>query len=162
MRTAPEREDISRAERFYQTLNQGRLPSALRRRWPGVGGQSKLLQLGLLGLLVAGFFFPSPQLAVAVGVGLIVQWSHTSWWSRRLRLLNTEARKQMLSDVTCVLYTGRNDELAAIELMLRMRQAELRAIVGRSGDTSNMILETAESVDLAPVAERIEAADKAE
>ena len=145
VRTAPEREDISRAERFYQALNQGRIPSALRRRWPGVGGQSKLLQLMLLGLLVAGFFFPSPQLAAAVGVGLIVQWSHTSWWSRRLRQLNTEARKQMLSDVTCVLYTGRNDELAAIELMLRMRQAELRAIVGRSGDTSNMILETAES-----------------
>ena len=32
----------------------------------------------------------------------------------------------MLSDVTCVLYTGRNDELAAIELMLRMRQAGAR------------------------------------
>ena len=145
VRTAPEREDISRAERFYRTLNQGRLPSALRHRWPGVGNQSKLLQLLILGLLVATFFFPSPLLAAAVGVSLLGQWMHTSWWSRRLRQLNTEARKQMLSDVTCVLYTGRNDELAGIELMLRMRQAELRAIVGRAGDTSNMILQTAES-----------------
>lgn len=33
----------------------------------------------------------------------------------------------------CVLYTEKNDELAAIELMLRMRKAELRGIVVAPG-----------------------------
>ena len=42
------------------------------------------------------------------------------------------------------LYTGRRDELAAIELALRMKKAELRAIVGRTGDTCNTILQAAE------------------
>ena len=145
VRTAPSREDIGRAERFYQRLNLGRLPSALRHRWPGVRAQSKLLQLTNLVLVLAGLFHPSLFLAAAAVTGLLLLWVHTSWWSQRLQRLDSMAREQMLSDVTRVLYTGRNDELAAIELLLRMRQAELRAIVGRAGDTSDTILQAAEA-----------------
>ena len=83
--------------------------------------------------------------SVAALGGLLLQWAHTSWWSRRLQRLASMAREHMISDVTRVLYTEKNDELAAIELMLRMRKAELRAIVGRSGDTSDAILQAAEA-----------------
>jgi len=145
VRTAPERDDIQRAERFYQTLNRGHLPRALRRNLPGISAQTKLLQLLTLTLLLAGLFVPSPLLAYSALGGLLLQWAHTSWWSRRLQRLASMAREQMISDVTRVLYTEKNDELAAIELMLRMRKAELRAIVGRSGDTSDAILQAAEA-----------------
>ncbi|MBP8065307.1 MAG: methyl-accepting chemotaxis protein, partial [Aeromonadaceae bacterium] len=145
VRTAPERDDIQRAERFYQTLNRGHLPRALRRNLPGISAQTKLLQLLTLILLLAGLFVPSPLLAYSALGGLLLQWAHTSWWSRRLQRLASMAREQMISDVTRVLYTEKNDELAAIELMLRMRKAELRAIVGRSGDTSDAILQAAEA-----------------
>ncbi|MGL5465135.1 MAG: methyl-accepting chemotaxis protein, partial [Aeromonas veronii] len=43
-----------------------------------------------------------------------------------------------------VLYTRRRDTLAAVELALRMKQAELKAVVGRSADTNQQILQAAE------------------
>ncbi|MFC3913641.1 PAS domain-containing methyl-accepting chemotaxis protein [Pseudaeromonas sharmana] len=145
VRTAPAREDIARAERFYQRLNAGKIPMALRRRLPGLLSQSRLLQLLMLALVSAGLILETPYPGYAAIAVLFVQWWHTSWWGRRLRSLDIQCREQMLTDVTRVLYTERNDELAGIELLLRMRMAELRAIVGRTGDTSEAILQSAEA-----------------
>ena len=43
-----------------------------------------------------------------------------------------------------VLYARRQDGLGALELLLRMMKAELRAVVGRSADTNQRILQAAE------------------
>ena len=144
VRTRPPREDIERAQQMYDQINQGTLPLALRRRLPGILTQTRIVQLMLLALMAGSLATGWASLGYgALGV-LLLQWLHTGWWGRRLRQLDALAREPMLSDVTRVLYTGRNDELASIELMLRMRKAELRAIVGRGADTSDAILQSAE------------------
>lgn len=144
VRTAPAREDVLRAERFYQRLNSHKVPLALRKNLPGILTQSRLLQTLLLGSVSASLLLDSSLAGyLAIGV-LLLQWLHTGWWGKRLKRLDSSCREQMLTDVTRVLYTERNDELAGIELLLRMRKAELRAIVGRTGDTSDAILQSAE------------------
>ena len=95
--------------------------------------------------LAIGALTSSPAWLATTALLLGTQLSHSLWWGKRLRNLASIARENLLTDVTQVLYTGSRDELAAIEMALRMKKAELRAIVGRTGDTSNTILQAAEA-----------------
>ncbi|MCO4205952.1 methyl-accepting chemotaxis protein [Aeromonas taiwanensis] len=63
---------------------------------------------------------------------------------RRLARLLAQAGEELGTPLCQVLYARRQDSLGALELLLRMKKAELRAVVGRSADTNQQILQAAE------------------
>ncbi|GAA4498267.1 PAS domain-containing methyl-accepting chemotaxis protein [Pseudaeromonas paramecii] len=145
VRSRPSRDEVAQAERLYQGIQQGKLPRALR--WPAlrVGWLNQIM--GLSAMLLTGLALWLPQqwpLLCGVLAILLLQLGFGAWWSRKLNRLALVAREGFDTELTQVIYTGRRDELAAIELALRMKQAELRAVVGRTGDTSELILQEAE------------------
>lgn len=145
VRTKPSREDIERAAGYYQQINSGKLPRALRLPTFNISLISLLLSFGTIIAIIANMMLSeiTPLSSVAIGL-VIIQSVFAIWWGRKLKTLANIAKENFNTDITQVLYTGRRDELAAIELALRMKKAELRAIVGRTGDTCNTILQAAE------------------
>ena len=75
---------------------------------------------------------------------LLAQMGHGWHLQRRLARLLAMAGEELGTPLCQVLYARRRDSLAALELLLRMRKAELRAVVGRSADTNQQILQAAE------------------
>lgn len=145
VRSAPTPEDVQRAEKYYQQINQGRLPFALRIPKFGIAAISQLFSCGMLAvfsyLTVQSDFTLLGSLGVTACLG---QLTYTRWWSQKLKAISDDATKQLKTDITKVLYTGRRDEIAGIEFALRLKQAELRAVVGRTNDTCSQILQQAE------------------
>ncbi len=145
VRSKPTRNDIERSQKYYQKLNQGILPQALRLPALNAALIAKLLSVSiiitiLINILINGFnVFSSVALILS-----LLQLTYSFWWGGKLQSMATIAKENCKTDITQVLYTGRRDEFAAIELALRMKKAELRAIVGRTGDTCNTILQAAE------------------
>ncbi|WP_409421164.1 PAS domain-containing methyl-accepting chemotaxis protein [Pseudaeromonas sp. ZJS20] len=145
VRSRPSREEVARAERLYRGIKAGKLPRALRLPALRVGWLNQTMGLGALLLTGLALWLPQqwPLLAGALVI-LLLQLGFGVWWSRKLNRLAQVAREGFDTELTQVIYTGRRDELAAIELALRMKKAELRAVVGRTGDTSELILQEAE------------------
>ena len=138
VRTKPSRADIERAAGYYQQINQGKLPRALRLPTFNISLISLLLSFGTIIAIIANMMLSEISSLSSVAIGLvIIQSVFAIWWGKKLKTLASIAKENFNTDITQVLYTGRRDELAAIELALRMKKAELRAIVGRTGDTCN-------------------------
>lgn len=146
VRTKPGREQIARAQRYYQQLQHNHLPLALR--LPRLSVTSVSIAISGLGflLLLAQMSLQGASLWTGITAGLLaVQGGLGVWLGQKLKTIAGLAKLEMESEITTVLYTGRRDELATIEFALRMKQAELRAVVGRTGDTCDTILHTAEN-----------------
>jgi aerotaxis receptor len=145
VRTKPSRDDIERAADYYKKINQGKLPRALRLPTFNISLISFSLSFMTIIAIIANMILSEITVISSIAIGLIIiQSIFTIWWGRKLKTLANIAKENFNTDITQVLYTGRRDELAAIELALRMKKAELRAVVGRTGDTSNTILQAAE------------------
>lgn len=145
VRTKPSREDIERAAGYYQQINQGKLPRALRLPAFNISLISILLSFGIIIAILVNMFLSEITYFAATAIILaVIQSLFAFWWGGKLKTLASIAKENFNTDITQVLYTGRRDELAAIELALKMKKAELRAIVGRAGDTCDTILQAAE------------------
>ncbi|OSM52526.1 chemotaxis protein, partial [Aeromonas salmonicida subsp. salmonicida] len=96
--------------------------------------------LALLAALATG----NPFWGAPGAAALLAQMIHGWRLQQRLNRLATTAGEEMGTPLCQVLYTKRRDTLAALELALRMKRAELKAVVGRSADTNQQILQAAE------------------
>lgn len=145
VRTKPSKADIERAAGYYRQINQGKMPRALRLPAFNISLISILLSFITIVAIITNIILSEISIFSSVAIALVViQALFAVWWGRKLKILANTAKENFNTDITQVLYTGRRDELAAIELALRMKKAELRAIVGRTGDTCNTILQAAE------------------
>ncbi|HHH44742.1 MAG TPA: PAS domain S-box protein [Gammaproteobacteria bacterium] len=150
VRTRPERSIVRRAERIYRQLKQGKMPLALR-----------LPEIGIRSRLAAGFAFavlpPLGALAASDAFGAVATWSisavsvgaavFTTWLiSGRIRAAAAKARKIIDNPLMQLIYTDNRDEVGSIELAMKMQAAELRAVVGRVGDSSLTLKSSAESL----------------
>ena len=145
VRTAPDEALKQRAERVYAQLREGKLPLALRLPAFSHGLLLNLcLLLSLVAMLGLGYRHElSWQLAWAAlplaCAALLIQAQ-----SRRLGRLGALARRRFDNPLMQLLYTGRVDNLAAIELAMRMNQAEFNAVLARTQRTCTRILRAAE------------------
>lgn len=145
VRTKPSRNEIARATKYYQLINQGKMPCALRFPAISTAFVSKFLSFSALIALITNSVLSGANYLSAVAIVLItLQFFYAFWWGNKLQNMASIAKENFDTDLTQVLYTGRRDHLSAIELALKMKKAELRAIVGRTGDTSATILQSAE------------------
>ncbi|MGY6040404.1 methyl-accepting chemotaxis protein [Aeromonas sp. AE23HZ002T15] len=144
VRTRPNEEDIDWAERLYARIRAGKaLP------WP-----SRLnVEPGPLTLCLSGITLLALCLALVtaqpawgwVALPCLLGQMTLGWrWQQRMKRLMASAGEELGTPLCQLIYSRRRDSLGAIELLLRMKKAELRAVVGRSVDTNQQILQAAE------------------
>ncbi|WP_111873256.1 methyl-accepting chemotaxis protein [Aeromonas bivalvium] len=146
VRTAPDDAVKQRAERVYEEIRSGKIPRALR--LPPFS-HTLALTLCLLPCLAAlmalGYLHGTdwPLLFGALFLMLALVINQTL--SRRLARLDTLARDRFDNPLMQLLYTGRVDRLAAIELAMQMNQAEFNAVLARTQQTCQQILTSAQT-----------------
>lgn len=144
VRTRPSEQDIAWAERLYARIRAGKALPWLSRFALEPGQLSLLLSgIALLGL-GTGLVTGQPWWSAIPLLCLLAQMAHGWHLQQRLAKLLAAAGEELGTPLCQVLYTRRRDSLGAIELLLRMKKAELRAVVGRSADTNQQILQAAE------------------
>ncbi|WP_429096911.1 methyl-accepting chemotaxis protein [Aeromonas media] len=146
VRTAPDDAVKQRSERVYEEMRSGKTPRALR--LPPFS-HTLALTLGLLPCLAAlvalgyqhGPGWPLLLGALSLMLALVINQA----LSRRLARLETLARSRFDNPLMQLIYTGRVDRLAAIELAMKMNQAEFNAVLARTQQTCQQILASAQT-----------------
>lgn len=144
VRTQPDPEVVERASKTYQQLNQDKLPAKLKFCTDATRWVQWLLPLILLYLLTLPFFFPQLTaamlplvLVVAATVGVF------SYWRIKYRTMVKATKEVYDNPLMNYLYAGTTDDIGSVILALKMRKAELNAVVGRVCDVSTQVTETA-------------------
>lgn len=141
VRTSQEPDVIDRAEVLYQQLNQGKTPKALTQTNVDITFYVQcLLALLTLTLIASAVVTAMPMILAiaAIGLSLGTLALFSSWRTRYTKLVS-EAEQVFDNPLMSFLYSGRLDKLGRIELALKMRKAELNAIVGRVKDLSGNV-----------------------
>ncbi|OAN13183.1 chemotaxis protein [Photobacterium jeanii] len=145
VRSRPNRDEINRATEIYSKLQKGEKA--------GIADRPRLRQGQILtGLLLAVTGLAGYQMFASdfsfASIGMLTLSSIALGLSgvmgKRQAQVNQLAAQAYDNPLMEAVYTGRKDDYSAVELALRMRQAELRAIVGRASETSSDILISAE------------------
>ncbi|MFM1713383.1 methyl-accepting chemotaxis protein [Aeromonas salmonicida] len=144
VRTRPSEQDIAWAEQLYARIRAGKALPWLSRLTLEPGQLTLLLSGTALLALLTALATGNPLWGVPGAAALLAQMIHGWQLQQRLNRLATTAGEEMGTPLCQVLYTKRRDTLAALELALRMKRAELKAVVGRSADTNQQILQAAE------------------
>ncbi|MBV7317044.1 PAS domain-containing methyl-accepting chemotaxis protein [Shewanella sp. NIFS-20-20] len=134
VRVKPKKEQIDRAEEAYKELNAKGKVSALN------GGLTMAMKLSIfagLGLLPMLYL---AWMAGPVGLGLwalsaIVMFAGGYSAMGHFRRIVEKSKKIYDSPLMTYLYTGRNDDIAVIELAMQMQSSELKALLGRALDS---------------------------
>ncbi|CAH0533135.1 Aerotaxis receptor [Vibrio stylophorae] len=142
VRSQPTREQKQRAQSLYQKINQGKAKQTPRIAFHLIGiGFSALSTLAaLIATFAQDLGIWGVGLSALCGVTLVSQW--LQW--RRFQNIRTLAKAAYSNPLMEYPYTGAFDSYSEIELALLMRKAELRAVAGRTSDTSGQILQSAE------------------
>ena len=145
VRTSPSAEEKSRAEAVYAQLHRGVTPWALRQQWlsceSGMAAACVVLILAMGWLGIAGVNGWNQGLMWVALCGMVL--CGRVFW-QRLGRLRAQARNDFDNPLMQLIYIGRVDSLAEIELAMRMRRAELRAVVARTTETTQTILQSVE------------------
>ncbi|MDY0005598.1 MAG: PAS domain-containing methyl-accepting chemotaxis protein [Spongiibacteraceae bacterium] len=144
VRVAPERTAVDRAERLYADIRRGRSPvwrklsvANLSLRWRAWG-------VGLAAAL--------PVLVASYSAGLPLWWAlatlviagGASWLLvRPVLALATRAREIFSDPLTQLIYTGRLDEVGAIDVVMRAQLAQSRTILGRVSQSADSLADVA-------------------
>ena len=144
VRTKPAASDVAWAEQLYGLLRSGKALPWLSRCHIEPGQLTLWLSVSALLTTLATFATGNLLWLLPTALLLLAQAIHGWRLQQRLAHLLTLADQDKGTHLCQVLYTRRHDTLAAVELALRMKQAELKAVVGRSADTNQQILQAAE------------------
>ncbi|MCC0091372.1 methyl-accepting chemotaxis protein [Aeromonas veronii] len=144
VRTKPAASDVAWAEQLYGLLRSGKALPWLSRFHTEPGQLTLWLSISALLTTLATFATGNLLWLLPTALLLLAQATHGWRLQQRLAHLLTLADQDKGTRLCQVLYTRRRDTLAAVELALRMKQAELKAVVGRSADTNQQILQAAE------------------
>ncbi|MBE8734749.1 methyl-accepting chemotaxis protein [Aeromonas veronii] len=144
VRTKPAASDVAWAEQLYGLLRSGKALPWLSRFHFEPGQLTLWLSVSALFTTLATFATGNLLWLLPTALLLLAQAIHGWRLQQRLAHLLTLADQDKGTRLCQVLYTRRRDTLAAVELALRMKQAELKAVVGRSADTNQQILQAAE------------------
>ncbi|WP_085299019.1 methyl-accepting chemotaxis protein [Cognaticolwellia mytili] len=145
VRTCPEPEVIKRAEKLYPKMNAGRpIRQAKKQKDATLWLQLMLVLMTLLSL--ASLFINESNLIldlVSTGISIAAV-SVMLLWRKKYRTVVNEAKQVFDNPLMSYLYSGNNDDVGSITLALKMRKAELNAVVGRVSDDSVSITNSAQ------------------
>ncbi len=144
VRVSPGDEEKRRAEKIYAQLKNNQTPWQLR--LPHYSS-SFLIQcvltvnaLLLSWMAISGF---NPVLMSLCVFTVLTALLLNNRQSSRIRKLSKRAQERFDNPLMQLIYTGKVGSLSAIELSMLMNEAELRAVVARTGETSHNILAAA-------------------
>lgn len=143
VRSRPKEEEVQRAIDAYKELDSGSAADKKFRFRQGLWLNSVLF-LALLLSAVQIFVDVPLSFAVLLPMLLLAGLGISAYSQSRLTAVQELAKKAYDNPVMEPIYTGKKDDYSVVELALRMRKAELRAIVGRASETSGDILISAE------------------
>lgn len=142
VRTAPAKEVVDRATRVYQSLKIGKNP--IKR------------QSNMANLMLWFCFVSSIILSIGVLLSSLPAWLtfvtvpffgviNTAFykWTKRYNSLVKNAAAIFDNPLMSRIYSGTYDHIGKIQLALCVREAELKAIVGRATDTTRLVTESA-------------------
>ncbi|MDD1794914.1 methyl-accepting chemotaxis protein [Enterovibrio makurazakiensis] len=141
VRMVPDRKSVERAEKVYPQLLAGKTPSALK--MPRTRLWQRALIWFVLGAILAGAAGFFAGFVASVAVQLVVSVVAIFMLTRRLEAVTSLAKEAYDNPLMEYLYNGAIDDVSEIELALKMRAAELNAIVGRIMDGSDQVLNAA-------------------
>ena len=105
-----------------------------------------LCLMALLASLVTLGYQHGPGWPLLIGaLPLVVALVICQTLSRRLARLETLARHRFDNPLMQLLYTGRVDRLAAVELAMKMNQAEFNAVLARTQQTCQQLVQAAQT-----------------
>ena len=146
VRTAPDDAVKQRSERVYEEMQSGKTPRALRLPPFSHTLALTLCLLPCLAALVAFGYQHGPGWPLLLGaLSLMLALVINQALSRRLARLEALARSRFDNPLMQLLYTGRVDRLAAVELAMQMNQAEFNAVLARTQQTCQQILTSAQT-----------------
>jgi len=144
IRTKPEREVVDRAEQVYKKLNQGQLPWQLKFNVDLTFWFQLFIALSFLYSIIIATFsqlnlvFSLPMVLVSLAFNIVF-----FSWRLKFKILIKEAKTVFNNPLMSFIYTGNNNAISAITLALKMREAEINAVVGRVCDVSDNLSEMA-------------------
>ena len=145
VRTTPDKNVVKRADELYGKLKSEQLPWQVKFQ-TDISLWIQLLLCAMVVLSTVSVFASTssllltlPSLIVAI-IGTVV----FSIWRTKYKVVVKEAKEVFDNSLMSYIYSGNNDEIGTINLALKMRKAELKAVVGRVSDDSATIRDTAE------------------
>ncbi len=146
VRFIPTPDQVSRAEKAYQHISEGKTPPALR--YPVIPLWVRMLivtSLGCLPLfaysLTLGDQLPAIG-ALGLSIGLIVLLQ--SVITKHLKQLTIWSKKVFDNPLMQHIYTGARNEFSQIELAIKMTTSKLRSVLSRIQDSSEQIQKSAD------------------
>lgn len=144
VRTSLDREVVDRANLIYPKLCQGKKTAATKKKTDKTLWVQVIL-FALVLLSVTNQFLVGSNLLLSIsliGVSLFGSVLFYFWRHQYLAVIQ-EANNIFDNPLMSYLYSGNNDKVGNILLALKMRTAEIRAIVGRVSDDSTTINDVA-------------------
>jgi PAS domain S-box-containing protein len=144
VRTVLNKDIRDRADSVYPKLNQGKTPAAAKKKSDKTSWVQFIL-FALVLLSVVNLFVGDSTLLLSVPVTLLSLSGAAIFyfWRGQYLAVLQEANNIFDNPLMSYLYSGNNDKVGNILLALKMRTAEIRAIVGRVSDDSTTINDVA-------------------
>ncbi|GAC35434.1 methyl-accepting chemotaxis protein [Paraglaciecola polaris] len=149
VRTVLDRDVIERANKIYPQLCRDKTPRVLKFRT-----DKTLWTLSLLAILTllsaASLFLANVILLILLPIFLLSLFATVIhfFWRKQYKEVVAEANGVFDNRLMSYLYSGNSDDIGTISLALKMRKAELNAVVGRVSDDSKTITEKAKDSSL--------------
>ncbi|MFT6903065.1 MAG: PAS domain S-box-containing protein [Colwellia sp.] len=144
IRTSPDRVVVDRATSVYKKINTNKPPRALKRQTDMTWWfQNVFILFILLSIGVIAFTETSLFLAISILTLSVVSMALFRSWRKKYKMVVADAKSVFNNTLMSYIYSGNNDDIGAISLALKMRKAEINAIVGRVSDDSESISTTA-------------------
>lgn len=138
---------IRRAELVYERLNQGKPPySAFEKLWSQFGNSALITLASLILLLITSALFASLSLTAvvtAIVVACIIGGTAQVLQQNRIAQALQLARATINDPFAAYIYTGRCDAMGEIELAQHAIKARLRTALGRFGESARELQQKA-------------------
>jgi len=147
VRVKPEESLVKRAESTYTAIRTGK-QKAPRRRWSAYGLLLGLVLLQILSTLTTLYLVDNRSLAgLTVGfLGLIILGT-AAIFLNPLKNIYQKALNIVDNPVAQQVYNGSMNEFGALDLALRMQQAQLRTVIGRVQDATHSLDQVANTTE---------------
>ena len=140
---------VERAQQAYTALNTGKQKGS-KPRWSVYGLLLGLVLLQILSTLFFLYISDSRTLAgFLVGCTGLVILGAAAWFLNPLKNIYGKALNIIDNPVSQQIYSGNMSEFGALDLALRMQDAQLRTVLGRVEDATRTLSEVAGSTDQA-------------
>ncbi len=150
IRAKPLAEDVARAEKVYQALNQGKIPTSIR---PGrISVVQKLIVAVVasivLSMTAVAFFTGADPVVTVLGmvIASLLSAGLIATMMRPFSALAVKARSLVGNPIARYVYSGRRDDFGCLMTAIKMLESETVGIVGRITDSAAQLSDSAEQL----------------